>query len=142
MKQYINVDDFITELRKYLGVKFLDMGRTEAGLDCVGLPIVAAKNLGFYFYDVKVYSKRPDQKLIIKSIEEAGLYQVRRNEIDKGDLLLMSYEGNVQHIAIVSEKKDGLIYIIHAVTGREVIEHRLDDNWLSKVVMCYRFNKG
>lgn len=133
--------DFINELRKYLGVKFLHQGRTEDGIDCAGLVIVSAKKLGFDFYDVVIYDRKPNQYEIIKSIEEAGLYQVRRNKIDVGDILLMSYDGNVQHIAVVSEKNEESIYIIHAVTDREVIEHRLDKAWLSKVVMCYRFDE-
>ena len=52
-----------------------------------------------------------------------------------GDLLLMRFAGEPQHLAVFTGET-----IIHAyqATGR-VVEHSLDDKWRRRIVRVYRF---
>lgn len=136
--QNYSQDNFISLLRSYLKCPFLHQGRSRFGLDCAGLIILSFKEMGYEFEDLTNYNKRPNQDDILKTILANGFYDVNINDMKKGDMLLMSYDENIQHIAVITEENP--YYIIHSVTGKSVIEHRLDDSWKQRIRRVFRFD--
>ncbi len=71
---------------------------------------------------------------------DAQFIRIPMEDIRPGDLLLMRFEQEPQHLAIVGDYEFGGLSIIHAYAqARKVVETRLDDVWLSRVVVAYRF---
>ncbi len=127
--------DLQTAARQYLGVKFHHQGRQPWALDCGGLLILAAKDLGVELEDVAGYSRMPDG-VTLKATMEKQLSHANRKP-QPNDILLMAFRHNPQHIAIVTDLNGGL-GIIHAYEGVKcVTEHILDDVWLKRIRKVY-----
>jgi len=57
------------------------------------------------------------------------------NEVKPGDVYLMKFDKEPQHLAIVSHYG-----IIHAYAEvKKVVEHGLDDVWKSRIVAAFRY---
>ena len=124
--------DIVTTAREYLGVRWHHQGRNCAGIDCIGLVIAVTQRLGLSDFDTADYGRIPDGARL-----RAGLdLQLDRVAVwQPGDVLLMRFEQNPQHVAIVTD-----IGIIHAhVMMRKVVEHGLDDTWRKRIVGAYSF---
>jgi cell wall-associated NlpC family hydrolase len=124
--------DIVVQARKYLGIKYKHQGRNEYGLDCLGLVVRVAHDLGLSKDDSTDYGKIPDGKRLMREIE---LRLDKVVDYQEGDLLLMSFDSNPQHLAIVTDQG-----IIHSYAlAKKVVEHRLDEFWKQKIVRAYRF---
>lgn len=126
--------DILDESRKWLGTRWVHQGRSRAGVDCVGLVIRVAHARGLSTFDTADYSRQPDavrmRALLAEHMEPIA---IARAQI--GDVLLMRFERDPQHVAIVTD-----IGIIHAYAqARRVVEHRLDSVWQGRVVGAYQF---
>lgn len=122
----------VDEARSYIGCRWHHQGRSRAGVDCVGLVIRVAHALGLSDFDIADYSRQPDpammRALLALHMEPVGQPQI-------GDVLLMKFEREPQHVAIVTDQG-----IIHAYAQtRRVVEHRLDSLWKSRIVGAYQF---
>lgn len=127
--------DLQTAARQYLGVKFHHQGRQPWALDCGGLLIIAANDLGVTLSDVSGYSRMPDG-VTLKATMDKQLTKVNRKP-QPNDILLMAFRHNPQHIGIVTDL-NGKLGIIHAFEGvKEVTEHILDDVWLKRIKAVY-----
>lgn len=123
--------DLQTAARKYLDVKFHHQGRQPWALDCLGLCVVAARDIGREFDDAKGYSKTPDG-VTLKSEMDRQLTRVNRKP-QPNDILLMRFQKNPQHVAIVTDEG-----IIHSYEGvGKVVEHGLDERWRKRIVAVY-----
>lgn len=124
--------DIVIRAREYLGVKWHHQGRNHAGIDCAGLVICVAHDLGISNFDVTGYDRTPSgQKMRI--MLDANMDRVK--DYEPGDVLFMCFEKEPQHLAIVTD-----LGIIHALAQtRCVVEHRLDSVWKSRVVGAYAY---
>lgn len=133
----------IAAARAHLGVRFTHQGRHRGeGLDCLGLLLVSAEQVGMAFdgvrameLDDRAYGARPDTARL-----ERKLATVLRpvHEPQPGDVLLLRVEGRPQHLALVSDYPQAL-GIIHAYApARKVIEHRLDAQWRANIHAIFR----
>lgn len=123
-------EQIVSTARSYMNVRWHHQGRSRAGLDCVGLVLVTAWDLGLSDIDYDGYGRVPDGKMLRAELE-AHLDQT--NNPSLGDVLLMRFDRQPQHLAIVSD-----IGIIHAHAAmRKVVEHGLDDAWSSRIVGAY-----
>lgn len=129
--------DVITAARAYLGVPFRHQGRTPPlALDCAGLFVLVCHDLGLPVEDEQGYGRNPYKGLLEQCIaRQPFLARVPREDMQAGDILLMRFAGDPQHIAIHAGDT-----MIHAYehSGR-VVEHRLADVWRARVVSVYRF---
>ena len=124
---------FVNAARKYLGVKFHHQGRNVAGLDCLGLVILAARDIGRYLEDLKGYARTPDGDKLKKECERQ-LKAGDINNMKEGDILLMRFRREPQHLAIKTD-----VGIIHSYQDAgQVVEHGLDDKWLSRIKGVYK----
>ena len=83
------------------------------------------------------YSMLPDGHKLKKHVEAQG-QRIKITDIRPGDVLLMRFRKDPQHLAFVTDYADGL-GIIHSYSsiGR-VVEHRLDEKWRRRIVAAYR----
>jgi cell wall-associated NlpC family hydrolase len=129
--------DVVAAARQYLGTRWHHQGRNTAGLDCIGLVIVVAHDLGLSEYDICGYSRVPDGRTL-RATMERQLLQVSRDP-QPGDILLFTFARVPLHTAIVTDTPSGL-GMIHAYANvRKVVEHRLDDLWRSRIAGVYTY---
>lgn len=128
----ISPTEFIEAARQYKGVKFIHQGRSNRGVDCVGLVVLAMKDTGIPVVDVTDYNQEPDPKRMLEIITPY-LIEKPISERQPGDLLWMKFVKQPQHIAIVTDK--GIIHS-YSVVGK-VIEHGLNKVWLRRAVKCF-----
>lgn len=142
----------VNEARLWLGTRFHHQGRVKAtehhqgGCDCIGLIIGVAKNLELIspitgkpltLYDQQGYSRYPDG-VALQQAMAACLPEIAVTELEPGDILLLKFEENPQHVAIVSDYGDKLGIIHCYAQARKVVEHGLDISWQQRIVRAYR----
>jgi len=127
--------NIITLARSLVGVPFLHQGRSLKGLDCVGVLVYIAKELGIATVDYTQYSREPDGKILQ---EKLNTYLHRKIIIDfsPGDILLMIDTKMPCHVAVYTDK--GTIIHANSKLGK-VVEHRLSEDWRRKIRGVYTF---
>lgn len=123
---------FIAEARSWEGVPWLHQGRSRLGVDCIGLLIVVARALGLSDYEVDGYGRTPDADLMRR---EAERLMVRTMHPQPGDVLLMRFHRDPQHILILTEPAR----VIHAwADAGRVVEVNYPPSWQRRVVGAYQ----
>ena len=125
---------FVAAARAYVGTPFRHQGRDHLGLDCIGLVVCAARDAGYTLTDRTDYPRDPNGLL---SVELARQFDAVETAAP-GDILLMRFRGEPQHVAILAGAT-----LIHgyASIGR-VVEHGLDVKWRRRIVQAYRLREG
>lgn len=118
----------IAQARGYLGVPFRHQGRSRTGVDCAGLVICVACDLGLPIRDYRAYGRLPRGDTLLRVLREQCTEY--RGDPLPGSIALMRFERDPQHLAIIAGPT-----IIHSLsTSRKVVEHRLDTLWQSRIV--------
>jgi cell wall-associated NlpC family hydrolase len=118
--------------RSYLGVKYRHQGRSRFGIDCLGLLVLVARDLWLFDADSNDYGRVPDGRKLQRGLEE---HLDTSSGLKLGNILLMRFEKNPQHLAIVTDRG-----IIHSHSyAKKVVEHGLDDVWKDRIVREYTF---
>lgn len=125
--------DVYLKARQLIDTPYVHQGR-KAGIaiDCIGVPVWVARELGLGDFDKEDYPRSPDGSMVELITEVCS-----REIIQPGVLLVFKISGTAQHCGIVSLYQ-GNFGLIHAwdIAGK-VCEHRLTKDWLDKVVGCY-----
>jgi cell wall-associated NlpC family hydrolase len=126
-------EEIIASARSYLGVRYHHQGRTRAGIDCAGLLVCVARDVGISTEDDQMgYSRTPDGRSLKQALDAFG---APVDAFQPGDFLLMRFDAQPQHIAIVTD-----VGIIHSyLSARRVVEHRLSEDWRARIVQAYAF---
>lgn len=120
-----------------IGTPFRHQGRTLRGLDCAGLAIHCAQAAGIATYDETDYPRQPGGGRLEAAFDkQPELKRINVSEMMPGDVLLMTFEGQPQHVAIAGN--NGTIIHAYETLGR-VVEHGLNDFWRKRIVRAYRF---
>lgn len=137
-------DDIISAARAEISTPFRHQGRISGkALDCAGLIIMVAKAIGAECLDFTGYSRHPSDGLLESALDaQPCLERVALADMQPGDILLMRFNSEPQHLAIFAGYSP--VYqaegIIHAwLQARKVCEHVLTDEWRSRIVRVYRF---
>lgn len=128
--------DIVDAARKYIGTPFRHQGRLPGvALDCAGLFIQICLDLGFSPVDSKGYGRNPYKGMLETHADnQEFMRRIPISEMAAGDILLMRFSGNPQHVAIHAGEN-----IIHAYEhAGKVVEHRMADVWRARVVRAYR----
>lgn len=128
----------IETARQYVGTPFQHMGRTARGLDCVGLIVRVAQDLGLSDYDLRAYHAQPKANVFSKAWRDCP--DIRRvanlKDAQPGDILTMALPSYPCHVVLLAEQGR----IIHALAQRgQVCEHRLNQTWWKRCRECYAF---
>jgi len=133
----MTADDILTAARQCLGTPFRHQGRLLGfGLDCAGVAIHVARQIGAGHLDVSGYGRTPANGQLEQSLDaQPGLERVALSARAAGDLLLMRFSSDPQHLAICAGET-----IIHAYESvGQCCEHRLSSLWAARIVRVYRF---
>ena len=133
----MTADDILAAARQCLGTKFRHQGRLVAfGLDCAGVAIHVAREIGAGVIDVSGYGRTPANGQLEQSLDsQPCLERVFLEDRKPGDLLLMRFASEPQHLAICAGDT-----IIHAYEAAGLCcEHRLSSLWAARIVRVYRF---
>lgn len=126
----------IEAARACLGTPFHHQGRVAgAGLDCIGLLIVAMQAAGLEVEDRTDYGPRPDGVSLIAALEAHGWARIETGEINGGDVLVFRYDHQPQHVALATSSTT----LIHsfAPVGK-VVETAIGAYWMRRLVGVYR----
>jgi NlpC/P60 family putative phage cell wall peptidase len=134
------------EARRWLATPFAHQGRTKGlGCDCGGLVGGVAMALGIIpptwwttVFDPQFggYGRQPAHGTLQLVCES---FMARVDEPEVGDVLLMRFAAEPQHLAIAVDYRWGGLAIVHALESEgRVIEHRLAPLWRSRIVQAYR----
>lgn len=123
--------------RGYVGTPFHHQGRLKGvGIDCAGLVVGVAHELGLSAFDYTEYAHRPHASLLERLLD-ANMDRV--SAWGAGDVLLLAFDGDPQHLAVVTELAAGP-GIVHAYAPmRRCVEHRLDGVWRARIRGAFRF---
>lgn len=139
----------VTAARKWLDTPFAHQGRTLGrGLDCVGLPLMIAEELGLKDKlgeplngaSYAVYSPQPLGDYVYQICLKHLVYKPTR-EMQPGDILSVKVLTAPCHVAMVGKDRAGRLTIIHAYSGgaAKVVEHLLDEKWRARIAGCFAY---
>lgn len=129
--------EVIAEARKHLGTRWIHQGRWEGiGLDCLGLVVVVARNLGYKVQDTSTYDIRPDPVLLRSEVERQ---LIPTSSPRLGSILLLHFNTRTRtayHFAFLS----GEDAIIHAYAkARKVVEDTYSELWAPRLTAAFDF---
>lgn len=127
---------------RYLGTPFKHRGRTVKNLDCVGLLVAIAREIGMEHRDLKVYGREPtDDTLHRMLVDNFGPPVKRPPEID--DVVTMQLPGQPRmgHAGIVAPHLygQGLIHTAAKPGPDKVVLQRIDSRLRSMVREVYEW---
>lgn len=130
----------IEEARKLLGTRWKHMGRTETGIDCVGLIITVGKRLGLHDYpDDIAYTRQSMGRDLIQPFVRHGERVPDLTGLKDGDILIMKDMLFPHHTGFLASSGDTKT-IIHACVFRGVVveDTMVEDDW-KKVITAFKF---
>ena len=133
--------DVVRVARSMLGIRYLHQGRSRAGLDCIGLPVLVRAELGLPALDAAPGYAKTSTAFEMLEFCRAHMVEVSPVELQPGDILVQ-IDGVGRHMAIVCDYPlcPDALGIIHAwLPNRRVTECRLDDAFMKTVRGCFRF---
>lgn len=129
-------DAIVSAARALIGTPFRHQGRLPGiALDCAGVVIVVADQLGLPYADEYGYARQPSSGRLEAALAiQPGLVRIM-GEPQAGDVLLMRFASEPQHLGICAGES-----LIHAwEAAGKVVEHRIDAVWKRRIVAIYRF---
>lgn len=131
------------QARDWIGTPFAHQHRARGvGVDCVGLVIGVARELGLVpaCFDVTGYPTTPDGATLPAQCA-AVMQPITREEMGEGDVVLVAWQGGPpQHLGIVCTYRHGGLAMIHAENRahRCVVETRLLFGRAMRFMAAYR----
>lgn len=131
----MTANEIIAAARAALGTPFRHQGRSlKTGMDCAGLIVHVAQTIGADYHDQTGYGRSPSNGLLESALDDQPCLD-RVSDRQPGDVLLMRFRGDPQHLAICAGDT-----IIHSYSQvGKVCEHRYADVWMARTVDVYRF---
>ena len=134
----IRREDIVAAARGWLGVPWRHQGRSRRGVDCVGLLVCVARELGVPVRDFTAYARHADTFDFVEHFRR-NLKPVRLPEKAPGDVLVFAESAYPCHCGILSERY-GAPHLIHAhALRRRVVEEPLAGEWPARLRLAFRF---
>lgn len=140
------IPPIVTAARQYLGTPWRHLGRTDRGVDCIGLVLLAAAEIGVVIPDPAPYEREPQGTRLLQGIAQ---YASRVGAHQPGDILVFRSGLYAGHIGIASEHPTyGKPAVIHAFArhGRAVCEQvlasLLQDTRAATLMAAFRLPPG
>ena len=128
--------------REYIGTPYIHQARVKGhGIDCAGLLICVAKELGVCpaDYDSNEYAWLTDGAQLISELEK-WCSRIANGQLEPGDIAVFDVIGSPQHAAFIGDHPTGLSMIHAYPVAGEVIEHRFDERWKGRLLSRWRLN--
>lgn len=121
-------EQIVAEARSWVGTPWVHQHRVKGrAVDCVGLVIGVARNLGLVpdEFEVTGYSQMPDGRLL--ELCTTYMRPVARDAMQPGDVVVVAIVDQPQHVGILTPYPGGNLAMVHAAikSKRGVVESRL-----------------
>lgn len=128
----------ISTARSWIGTPFHHQGRLKGvGVDCIGLIVGVAAELGIVTPDQTGYARTPSAGLLRLALDRA---LTAAPDLAPSRIVLMRWESEDMHVGLLADSPYGGLSLIHAYAkARRVAEHRLDVEWSNRIAMVYHF---
>ena len=116
--------EIVAAARAQLATPWVHQGRLPGvALDCLGLVIVVARQLGFVApdFDENGYGRAPDGVRLPEGLAR-HLIQIPRAQMAPGDVVAMAFDKHPQHVGIVVPYRHGGLAMIHAASRSGKVE--------------------
>jgi NlpC/P60 family putative phage cell wall peptidase len=144
----ITRDQIVIEARSWIGTRYQhQQHRKGRATDCGGLVYGVGAALGLFPSDPALLPDAARFAGYGRHAHDGSLTNACALLLDPvavadaraGDVVLMRFESEPQHVAILSDLR-GHLGMIHAYAqGRKVVEHHLDEVWRNRIVAAYAF---
>lgn len=138
------MSQLVEAARRYLGTPFRHRGRSRSGVDCAGIGWLIYRDCGLTLPDFRLYGREPAQDGLVTHITSAlgapvAVSPVMERQLQVGDVIVMRFDIEPHHVAIVSDYPYGGFAIIHACGhNHKVIEHRLSPDMVRRITHVFR----
>lgn len=108
--------DVIVEARTWIDTPFMHQHRMKGhGVDCVGLVIGVCRALGLVApgFDINGYARKPVGNTLIARCSEY-MDPIDDRDAKPGNVLLLAYRRDPQHLGILADYQHGGFSLIHA----------------------------
>jgi hypothetical protein len=124
--------------------KFGHQGRRPHKVDCLGLLVLSLAMISKRMQDRDGYGRDPTSDLDamrLAAVAHFGDPIFRKGQsldlLRPGDVALMRWHQQPNHVAIVTDHPHGL-GLIHSLSGKGVVAHILADPWPRRILEAYR----
>lgn len=123
--------EYVIKARGYIGTKFHHQGRSPHGMDCIGLVVLPARDLGIELADWFRYSRYPQRDVMLERLSLC-MDQVHCKNIPLGAIIFFylqkpkAEEPILCHLAIKDED-DLILHTDERVN--KVTKMRMDNGW-------------
>ena len=133
----MSADAFVAAARSYVGVPWRHLGRARTGLDCIGLVLLAAREVSVDLPDPAPYAREPQGTRLLEGILA---HATRVAEAAPGDVLLFRLGLYGGHVGIASTHPAwGVPACLHAYAPRkQVVEQPMDAELRSALLGAFR----
>ena len=128
---------FVAVARGYVGVPWRHLGRSRTGVDCIGLVLLAAREVSVVLPDPAPYAREPQGTRLLEGI--LG-HAPRVAEASPGDVLLFRLGLYGGHVGIASVHPAwGVPACLHAYAPRrQVVEQPMDAELRTALIGAFR----
>lgn len=138
--------ELVRQARCYVGTRFAPGGRSEFGMDCAGLILRVAEDVGLATPAVPNYHAAFDSGCVAAYLEpfcdRVDLYEpvtfYLGRHLQPGDFLLFSLAKGVQHLGIATAEGT-FIHAWDSPSVKNVVETPLDGWWQRRLRSVWRF---
>lgn len=130
-------EEFVAQCRTYVDVPFWHRGRSRMGIDCVGLPICAATDLGRAVVGDCAYQRDFDPNWLFRALR-ANCEQVAKDAAQPGDIMVFCIYGSPRHVGVYLGY-NRMIHVYESVN--RVCEHEMIEVWHRILHSVYRWKE-
>ena len=135
-------EEIVRLARETIGTPYQHQQRVNGvAMDCAGVPVYVGLRLGVDFHDVTNYGRQPRPNEMRNALDRT-LVRINKINMQPGDVAWIRFQREPQHLAIIGDYYLGGLSLIHASNGsglNRVVEHRMDDKWLFRIVAAWRY---
>lgn len=101
--------------------------------------VVSFWSLGFQPQDAVGYGRIPYKSKLQEMLRVNLGDPIPKAQMRAGDIPVMKWKGEPSHVGLLSDYPLGGFALIHAfLQNKQVVEHRMDAEWLDRIVEVYR----
>lgn len=133
--------DVLAAARALVGTPWRHLGRSPAGIDCIGLVLLAGRGAGITLPDPAPYAREPSSQALREGLA-AQLDQVPLDALLPGDVLAFNVGLYAAHVGIFSIHPDyNVAAVVHAYLPRRVVVEEVLEPIIPQLTGAYRWRE-
>jgi len=130
--------DVIENALSWQGVPWRHQGRSRSGIDCIGLVITLAHELGLSDFDTHAYNRSPDGVNFLSGFK-SHMDRVPPGDEKPGDVVVLRDQTLPCHCGILVWFRN-TFYLVHAAAkSRKVVMDLFDGDLKSRKIAIFRY---